>query len=62
MTDTEQTAYDAANKEIEQLKDEIEQLKDEMWEYMGLVKRWRNITVRLIDIEQSHRRIDGDVE
>lgn len=62
MTDTEQAAYDAANKEIEQLKDEIEQLKDEMWEYMGLVKQWRNITVRLMNIEQAHRRIEGNVE
>jgi len=62
MTDTEQAAYDAAQKKIEQLKDEIEQLKDEMWEYMGLVKRWRNITVRLMDIEQAHRRIGGDAE
>lgn len=62
MTDTEQVAYDAANKKIERLKDEIEQLKDEMWEYMGLVKQWRNITVRLMNIEQAHRRIEGDVE
>lgn len=62
MTDTEQAAYDAANKEIEQLKDEIEQLKDEMWEYMGLVKQWRNITVRLMNIEQAHRRIEDDAE
>ena len=62
MTDTEQTAYDAANKEIERLKDEIEQLKDEMWEYLGLVKHWRTRTVRLMTIEQAHRRIEGEVE
>jgi aspartate oxidase len=55
MTDTEQAAYDAAQKKIEQLK-------DEMWEYMGLVKKWRNITVRLMDIEQAQRRIEGVVE
>jgi hypothetical protein len=33
-----------------------------MWEYMGLVKKWRNITVRLMDIEQAQRRIEGVVE
>lgn len=62
MTDTEQAAYDAANKEIERLKDEIEQLKDEAWEYKGLVKQWREIAVRLMNIERVHHRIEGDVE
>lgn len=55
MTDTEHAAYDAANKEIERLKDEL-------WEYKGLAKQWRDIAVRLMAIERAHRRIEGNVE
>ncbi|MCR5807070.1 MAG: hypothetical protein K6G68_08565 [Oscillospiraceae bacterium] len=47
MTDTEQAAYDAAEKNIVKLHDDREY-------YKRLASYWRDIAKRLMDIEELH--------
>ena len=53
MTDTEQAAYDAAEKKIEELQDEVSY-------YRQLADRWFNVAKDIMSVEklQSDRHTD----
>ena len=62
MNDTEQRAYDAANKRIRELSDELCLLSDELHFYRNLASRWHDIAYQLMSIDRLREQHESMIK